>query len=189
MSIYHSVVPRGIKGVEIAVEVVPGRDHGNRPYIDISGSPSRVMSESRKRLLYAFQSQSIELNKVKYEINLLPAAVLKQGTSIDLAIAAHLIVTNYHLELQRVNDALDGSGEEGDRDDVSDEEREDLSKRKGEIEHALRSLKKFFGKKNKTYFLGELRFSGKVDSVPGLLPLVKSCSQYRECPVNVVEQA
>lgn len=85
----HSVAFEGIDLIEISIEVsVLERGY---PSFDIVGLPSKVIAESKHRILTALKVSGISIPAKKTVINLAPAGLPKQGAFYDLPIAVCLM--------------------------------------------------------------------------------------------------
>src|SRR5688572_17928653 len=79
------------------------------PGIIIVGLGGKAIEEAKERIRGAFASSKIELPRKKITINLAPADVPKEGTSLDLAIAASILVAAQKIrQIPTVNDAITG---------------------------------------------------------------------------------
>jgi len=79
------------------------------PGIIIVGLGGKAIEEAKERIRGAFASSKIELPRKKITINLAPADVPKEGTSLDLAIAASILVAAQKIrQLPTLNDAIIG---------------------------------------------------------------------------------
>ncbi|HZM63833.1 MAG TPA: YifB family Mg chelatase-like AAA ATPase [Candidatus Saccharimonadales bacterium] len=79
------------------------------PAMVIVGLGSKAVDEAKERVRSAFASCKIELPRKKITINLAPADIPKEGSSLDLAIATSILIASGRTTQElTVNDALIG---------------------------------------------------------------------------------
>lgn len=79
----------GIKSVLLSVEVnISSR---GMPCFDIVGLPGKSVSESKERIRAALQNSGIEFPARRITVNLAPADIHKEGSSLDFPIAVGII--------------------------------------------------------------------------------------------------
>ena len=108
-----SYVLSGLDGVKIEVEADVGR---GLPSFDIVGLPDTAVKESKDRVHSAIKNSGKRCPTRKTLINLAPADVKKEGTSLDLPIALGVLVSDDQLITTELKDtvffgelSLDGS--------------------------------------------------------------------------------
>ncbi len=108
-----SYVLNGLDGVKIEVEADVGR---GLPSFDIVGLPDTAVKESKDRVHSAIKNSGKRCPTRKTLINLAPADVKKEGTSLDLPIALGVLVSDDQLITTELKDtvffgelSLDGS--------------------------------------------------------------------------------
>jgi len=91
---------RGVHAQQIAVEV----DLNKRlPGVSIVGLPASAVRESAERIRCAFTTSGLSFPRRRVVINLAPADCVKQGTSLDLAIALSIWARDAgHTKLTRI---------------------------------------------------------------------------------------
>lgn len=85
----HSIIEVGFGGLIADIEC---HLSNGLPNIIIVGFVSKAVDESRERIRSAFASSSIALPKKRITINIAPADIHKNSTSLDLAIASCILV-------------------------------------------------------------------------------------------------
>ena len=89
ISIINSIVMQGLHAVLTKVEV--GFSRGI-PGITIVGLPDSAVNESKERIRFAIKNSGFEYPiKNKIVVNLSPADIRKEGSSLDLPIAIGII--------------------------------------------------------------------------------------------------
>jgi magnesium chelatase family protein len=76
------------------------------PSIVIIGHASKAVDESKERLRASFANSSIPFPKKRITINLSPADVPKDSTSLDLAMAVSILLRSQQIEPKRTQDWL-----------------------------------------------------------------------------------
>jgi magnesium chelatase family protein len=84
----RSVLETGFGGILIDIEC---HLSNGLPNMIIVGFASKAVDESKERIRSAFASSSIELPKKRITINLAPADIQKDSTSLDLAVATSIL--------------------------------------------------------------------------------------------------
>ncbi len=82
------------------------------PSFHIVGLPSQEVSESRERVKAAIESSGLEFPRRRVVINLSPANIKKQGTSLDLGIALSVLIASFSSSSQEPH-LMVASGELG----------------------------------------------------------------------------
>jgi magnesium chelatase family protein len=83
-----SIISRGAKGMPIEIEC---HLSNSLPNIVIVGAGSRNVDEAKERLRGAFSSSAIPMPRKRITINLAPADIPKESSSLDLPIAAAIL--------------------------------------------------------------------------------------------------
>jgi magnesium chelatase family protein len=84
----RSVLETGFGGILVDIEC---HLSNGLPNIIIVGFASKAVDESKERVRSAFANSSIDLPKKRITINLAPADIQKDSTSLDLAIASSIL--------------------------------------------------------------------------------------------------
>lgn len=85
----HGVLENGFNGLLADIEC---HLSNGLPNIIIVGFVSKAVDESKERIRSAFANSSINLPKKRITINIAPADIPKDSTSLDLAIASSILV-------------------------------------------------------------------------------------------------
>ena len=108
-----SIALTGIDGVPVEVETDMKQ---GLPGIQIVGMGNKAVNEARERIRSAIKHSLLEVPARKFTINLAPAALPKDGSHFDLALAVSLLVATGQLQQSEADDAcfvgelsLDGS--------------------------------------------------------------------------------
>lgn len=88
MSSVKSILAIGLKGIVIEVEC---QLSNGLPSIIIVGLGNKAVDEAKERIRSAFASANITFPRKRITINLAPADIPKESTSLDLAIAAAIM--------------------------------------------------------------------------------------------------
>jgi magnesium chelatase family protein len=103
-----SIIDFGMDGILVDVECQISK---GLPQIIIVGFASKAIDESRERIRSAFTNTSLDFPKKRITINLAPGDIPKDSTSLDLSIAASiLLATN---QVNSINDKVVFIGELG----------------------------------------------------------------------------
>lgn len=109
----QSCAVHGIEGIPLSIEVdnSPGKN-----LLTIVGLPDMAIRESRERVFSAIKNSGYRAPRGNNVINLAPADIRKEGSSLDLPIAIGLLVASDQMSGERLQDyflagelALDGS--------------------------------------------------------------------------------
>lgn len=94
----------GLDGVFIEVEVdVAGKGF---PTFTIVGLPSKSIDEAKDRVRTAIENVSFEMPDSRLTVNLAPADIPKEGSSLDLPIAVGILAAAGYVEKERLNRSL-----------------------------------------------------------------------------------
>ncbi|HKL73695.1 MAG TPA: YifB family Mg chelatase-like AAA ATPase [Clostridia bacterium] len=103
----------GIGGYLVSVEVF---SHNGLPSLEIVGLASSAVKESKERMRSAIKNSGFDFGVFKTVINLAPADVKKEGSSLDLPIAIGYLASIGQIPIKNVDDyvmigelSLDGS--------------------------------------------------------------------------------
>ena len=91
----HSAVCRGIEGREVIVETDIAR---GLPGIYIVGLASTMVMESRERIKSAIINSDMEYPRGRITVNLTPASLRKNGSGLDLPIAAGILASHMYID-------------------------------------------------------------------------------------------
>ncbi len=95
-----------LKGIEAKiVEVEVGLSRG-LPSFTIVGLPETAVKESRERVESAIKSMDLEFPLKKITVNLAPADIKKEGTSLDLPIALGILAASGQIDPANLKDTL-----------------------------------------------------------------------------------
>lgn len=93
----------GISGAEITVEV----DIANGlPRFDIVGLPDTAVKESRERVRAAINNSGFRFPHTHITVNLAPADLKKDGSGLDLPIAAGILTSSKQVALKDIEDMI-----------------------------------------------------------------------------------
>ena len=84
----RSIITYGAEGMLVDIEC---HLSNSLPNIVIVGAPSRNVEESKERIRGAFSNTGITLPRKRISINLAPADVPKESSSLDLPIAVAIL--------------------------------------------------------------------------------------------------
>jgi len=99
-----SATTAGLDGVLIEVEVdVAGKGF---PTFTIVGLPSKSVDEAKDRVRTAIENVSFEMPDSRLTVNLAPADIPKEGSSLDLPIAVGILAACGYVEKERLNRSL-----------------------------------------------------------------------------------
>lgn len=90
----HSVIDHGLQGVALDIEC---HITNGLPGIVIIGFANRSIEEAKERLRAAFSNSGLPLPRKRITLNLAPGDIPKDGTSLDLAMAAAILQTDQDL--------------------------------------------------------------------------------------------
>ena len=91
----HTAVCRGIEGSEVYVETDIAR---GLPGIYIVGLASTMVMESRERIKSAILNSGLEYPRGRITVNLTPASLRKNGSGLDLPIAAGILASSAYID-------------------------------------------------------------------------------------------
>lgn len=94
MHTVHSPLDKGQKGIIVDVEC---HVSNGLPGITIVGQATKAVDESKERLRSAFASCKLTLPRKRITLNLAPGDVAKESTSLDLALAAAILLVSDQL--------------------------------------------------------------------------------------------
>ena len=103
LSIVKSMSLQGLEGVLINVEVDIS---SGMPAWDIVGLPDASIKESKERVKTAIKNCGYEILSRKYIINLSPANIRKEGSSLDLSIAVGVLSAMEVINLEKFTDTI-----------------------------------------------------------------------------------
>jgi magnesium chelatase family protein len=99
----RSIISYGADGVLVDIEC---HLSNSLPNIVIVGAPSRNVEESKERIRGAFSNSGIVLPRKRISINLAPADVPKESSSLDLPIATAILSASGNLHGRLEDDAV-----------------------------------------------------------------------------------
>jgi magnesium chelatase family protein len=91
MGAVRSIISLGTSGIPVDIEC---HISNSLPNIVIVGFANKTVDESKERLRGAFTNSGLKLPKKRISVNLAPADVPKDGSSLDLAIATAILATD-----------------------------------------------------------------------------------------------
>jgi magnesium chelatase family protein len=91
MSTVHSIMTFGTQGISVDIEC---HMSNGLPAIIIVGLGSKAIDESKERVRSAFMNGQLKLPRKRILINLAPADIPKESTSLDLGIAVAIMQTS-----------------------------------------------------------------------------------------------
>jgi len=99
----HSAIVIGVNGIGITVEA----DLTNGlPLVNVVGLPDSAVRESIERVRSAIRNSNFQFPLGRITINLAPAHIKKEGTGLDMAIAAAILCSSKQLSDERITNAL-----------------------------------------------------------------------------------
>lgn len=98
-----SIISHGADGVLVDIEC---HLSNSLPNIVIVGAASRNVDESRERLRGAFSNAGLVLPRKRISINLAPADIPKESSSLDLPIALAILSASHSLQTPPTNAAI-----------------------------------------------------------------------------------
>ncbi|MBA2278944.1 YifB family Mg chelatase-like AAA ATPase [Candidatus Saccharibacteria bacterium] len=100
----RSLIEQGMDGTVVEAEC---HLSNNLPNIVIVGVANKAVDEARERLRGAFTSSKLNLPRKRITLNLAPADIPKDGSSLDLAMAAAILQATQQIKLDEAfNSAL-----------------------------------------------------------------------------------
>lgn len=96
----HTAVCRGIEGMDVYVETDIAR---GLPGIYIVGLASTMVMESRERIKSAILNSGIEYPRGRITVNLTPASLRKNGSGLDLPIAAGILTSSMYIDAAKAS--------------------------------------------------------------------------------------
>ena len=101
LSNVKSVYLNGLEGYTVQVQVDVS---GGIPEFNIVGLPDTSIKESKERVSTAIKNSGLEFESKKIVVNLAPADMRKEGSSLDLSIAVGILIST-----KQFKSKLDGS--------------------------------------------------------------------------------
>ncbi len=96
-SIVRSIISHGSDGIPVDIEC---HLSNSLPNIVIVGFANKTVDESKERIRGAFTNAGLQIPRKRISINLAPADVPKDSSSLDLPIAVAILATAHTLPLQ-----------------------------------------------------------------------------------------
>ena len=90
LSNVKSVYLNGLEGYTVQVQVDVS---GGIPEFNIVGLPDTSIKESKERVITAIKNSGLEFESKKIVVNLAPADMRKEGSSLDLSIAVGILIS------------------------------------------------------------------------------------------------
>lgn len=90
LSNVKSVYLNGLEGYTVQVQVDVS---GGMPEFNIVGLPDTSIKESKERVITAIKNSGLEFESKKIVVNLAPADMRKEGSSLDLSIAVGTLIS------------------------------------------------------------------------------------------------
>jgi len=97
----HSAVCRGVEGIDIYVETDISR---GLPGTSIVGLASTMVMESRERIKSAIINSDLDYPRGKITVNLTPASIRKNGSGLDLPIAAGILTSFEYIDPGKISE-------------------------------------------------------------------------------------
>ena len=94
LAITKSMALHGLKGYIIAIQVDIS---AGMPYFEIVGLADTSIKESKERIRTAIKNLHIEFLSRRIIVNLAPANIRKEGSSLDLAIAVGILIASQNI--------------------------------------------------------------------------------------------
>ena len=99
----HAAQLRGIEAVPVTIEV--SMSHGI-PGLSIVGMPNSAVLEARARIRCALRNSGFTVPRMHITINLAPADLKKEGTALDLPIAAGILGATGQIDTEYLDSCL-----------------------------------------------------------------------------------
>ena len=103
LAITKSMALHGLKGYLISVQVDIS---AGMPYFEIVGLADTSIKESKERIKTAIKNLNIEFLSRKIVVNLAPANIRKEGSSLDLAIAVGILIASGNISFLNQEEML-----------------------------------------------------------------------------------
>lgn len=103
LAITKSMALNGLKGYIISIQVDIS---AGMPYFEIVGLADTSIKESKERIKTAIKNLHIEFLSRKIIVNLAPANIRKEGSSLDLAIAVGVLMASNNINLNSQEELL-----------------------------------------------------------------------------------
>lgn len=103
LAITKSMALNGLKGYIISIQVDIS---AGMPYFEIVGLADTSIKESKERIKTAIKNLHIEFLSRKIIVNLSPANIRKEGSSLDLAIAVGVLIASNNINLNSQQELL-----------------------------------------------------------------------------------
>ncbi len=103
LAITKSMALNGLKGYIISIQVDIS---AGMPYFEIVGLADTSIKESKERIKTAIKNLHIEFLSRKIIVNLAPANIRKEGSSLDLAIAVGVLIASHNINLHSQEELL-----------------------------------------------------------------------------------
>lgn len=94
LAITKSMALHGLKGYIISIQVDIS---AGMPYFEIVGLADTSIKESKERIRTAIKNLHIEFLSRRIVVNLAPANIRKEGSSLDLAIAVGILIASQNI--------------------------------------------------------------------------------------------
>lgn len=98
LSNVKSVYLNGLEGYTVQVQVDVS---GGMPEFNIVGLPDTSIKESKERVITAIKNSGLEFESKKIVVNLAPADMRKEGSSLDLSIAVGILISTKQLKSKK----------------------------------------------------------------------------------------
>lgn len=98
LSNVKSVYLNGLEGYTVQVQVDVS---GGMPEFNIVGLPDTSIKESKERVSTAIKNSGLEFESKKIVVNLAPADMRKEGSSLDLSIAVGILISTKQLKSKK----------------------------------------------------------------------------------------
>lgn len=103
LSVTKSLVLHGLDGILVSIEIDIS---SGIPSWEIVGLPDVSIRESKERVKTAIKNSGIVIPNRKYIINLSPASVKKEGSYLELAIAAGILISMGIIKSQDISHTI-----------------------------------------------------------------------------------
>ena len=103
LAITKSMALHGLKGYIISIQVDIS---AGMPYFEIVGLADTSIKESKERIRTAIKNLHIEFLSRRIVVNLAPANIRKEGSSLDLAIAVGILINLGIIKKECINSAV-----------------------------------------------------------------------------------
>ena len=97
----HTAVCKGVEGIDVYVETDISK---GLPAMNIVGLASTMVMESRERIKSAIINSDLDYPRGRITVNLTPACIRKNGSGLDLPIAAGVLTSFEYIDRSKISE-------------------------------------------------------------------------------------